>query len=626
MDRIDSAIPSTTHALSMVFGVPMISLLSRTSSKAITAWLLVLATTCGSTGTAQTTAEFSGRVVDVNDAPLSGVRIQTSAPVADSPHGRYQAIESIQTDAAGEFKFESNDLPNHPIIGFKKEGYLDRWITPKGAESVTVQLHQPFEITGTVRDYKGVPVTDASVTTVALAEDVFPVLTYPSDDQGNFRIDGLPSLPVRIVVSTDSNSPQLVTVNANNAHAPLKVRLLPGRRIEFFLKNEQGNPISDAAIVSSKWRGHGGIQLRGKTDEQGRCVFRSAPADEVEYRFTHPEHSETIASFSATKDVCEVVLEPASTPTEGIDSGTGDFAYQTLHLCEPDGTVIRPLITNKELLARYCRHGSPNISADGSTIAFDARELIEGYDWTYGHVIVANVDGSNARVVSDGMIPSLSPDGSHVALSRMPKYASKDGARGQSIWTMKCDGTQAKMIADSGAWGVHWTSDGQSLVFFGGRDENGNYVRRNQLRIYDLATRSIRAAWSQEESPFVSMGFHFNLSHRGRLAVINGRRPDGTTAAAVVDLDRGIDSLRYFAPRSNGVLPVVDRTMDFHVSNRFVLVTSGEGGPRHPELWPIHGNSQPLKFPGLPVDREVKDSIITLDGQHLIALINGKPN
>ncbi|WP_160168090.1 carboxypeptidase-like regulatory domain-containing protein [Rhodopirellula sallentina] len=606
----------------------------------------------------QSQSIVTGTVTNSSGDPIAGVSVNTTIPVPDSPRGHYRNVEPVQTDAHGRFDLKAIDFPTRLILGFTKLGFVDQWATSTSDEPLNVAMHRRRTISGTVKDYKGNVVSNARVNVVSLDDIRFPVLRYTTDESGVFQIDQLPAPPFRLVATAESSSPQTVDVDSQTPQNQYELRLLPGRRATFIVKDTKGNPVADASVGSVKWRGHAGFEIQDRTDSQGRCTFRSVPSDEVQYIVSHPDYRDTTIPFAAAKDACEVILTPLEVgqfsgavlpgvdhhPSlgrvkksgtaslseedrfEGIDPGTGSRGYQSMHLCTADGNVIRPFLQDRELALRYCRHGSPNISADGSTVAFDAREDAPGYDWQDGHVIVADSDGGNARVLSDGMIPSLSPDGSHIAFSRVSKHGSKDGARGQSIWTMKCDGTNLKMVADTGAWGVHWTADGRSLVFIGGVDSDGSYHRWDHLRLYDLETEKTQSVWSSTESPFSSVGFHFNTSHRGRLVVLTGRLREGGEAFGVLDLDRGLESLRLVQPSRSGAIPVMQRTMEFHVSNRFLIVTSGEGGTRHPELWSIDGQQVRQKFPGLPVDREVKDAIYTLDGQHLIAVINSVGN
>ena len=573
---------------------------------------------------AQSVRQISGTVIDAAGVPLEGVRVHMSVPVVDSPRGHYELSYDIRTDASGQFTFDGGRIPTKPIIEFEKVGYASRGLAWDVQRDSEVQLVKPFDLAGRVTGYNGKPIAGASVAIVPMSNQWFPILHCKTDDQGGFRIEKLSTLPVRVVASAENLSPQMLTIEtieSSDEQASCDLLLVPGRRIRFSVNDNDGKPIENVSIESMKWRGHGGLRLRCTTDEQGRSSLRSAPGDSVEYRFRHPDFTTKIASFAAGTKACEVVLDAREGTSESFDNGNGKSRWQTLHLCEMDGSVVRRLITNKEINDKYFRQGSPNISADGSTIAFDAREPIEGKGWQDARVIVANVDGSEARVLSDGVLPSLSPDGSHIAFTRTQKSTAKIGIDGNSIWTMKTDGTGLKMVADKGAWGVHWTSDGRSLVYIGGRDQNGSYNSWNHLQIHDISTGIARPAWSKAESPFSSIEYNFNTSHRGRMVVVYGKLRDGTDTLATIDLERGIESIRHVRLPDGRTPANTGRVMDFDVSNRFLLITSSEGGRKHPQLLTIDGHYPPQDFPGLPSDRTITDAITTLEGNHVIAVI-----
>lgn len=116
-----------------------------------------------------------------------------------------------------------------------------------------------------------------------------------------------------------------------------------------------------------------------------------------------------------------------------IDVDAPKHNRQILHVCELDGTPLRPLIQDIELRHRYDRQGTPDASADGSKIAYDAWQAELGFAWKESRIIVANADGSDAKEISDGAMPSFSPDGDRLAVSRTSKYAARAGAKGQSI-------------------------------------------------------------------------------------------------------------------------------------------------------------------------------------------------
>ena len=62
-------------------------------------------------------------------------------------------------------------------------------------------------------------------------------------------------------------------------------------------------------------------------------------------------------------------------------------------------------------LSDYWLLGAPDVSPDGRKIAFDAWQATVDKDGSDCHVFVANADGSDAKDLGPGAIPSWSPDG-----------------------------------------------------------------------------------------------------------------------------------------------------------------------------------------------------------------------
>jgi hypothetical protein len=54
---------------------------------------------------------------------------------------------------------------------------------------------------------------------------------------------------------------------------------------------------------------------------------------------------------------------------------------QILHFCKVDGTPLRPLVNDVALRRRLDRQGTPDVSADGKRVAYDAWPSDQGFAW-----------------------------------------------------------------------------------------------------------------------------------------------------------------------------------------------------------------------------------------------------
>ena len=300
-----------------------------------------------------------------------------------------------------------------------------------------------------------------------------------------------------------------------------------------------------------------------------------------------------------------------------IDVDPSKPGRMILHYCDADGTPIRPLLKNVELRRALDRQGTPDVSADGKKVAFDAWSTVDP-KWNNGQIVVCDIDGSNAHVISDGFMPSFSPDGKRMAISRMPKYTKADKVKGQSIWIVNTDGSMKRMIADQGAWAARWSSDGKSLVFHGGVDEKGRKVPITCLRLYDLETQKITNVFSPEDSPFKKQGFHFEWAKNKRTVAFSGiKKGEKKYVTATIDVDEGLDSLQLFEKP-----PIAHRLCyDFHPDGQSLLTTGYDNGRTVPFSLELTDEGVTRVLPNVPANIRVRDTCYTPDGNHIIAAL-----
>ena len=314
---------------------------------------------------------------------------------------------------------------------------------------------------------------------------------------------------------------------------------------------------------------------------------------------------------------------PAANPItpNAVDVDPMNPGRLILHFCAADGAPIRPLLKDVELRRALDRQGTPDVSSDGQKVAFDAWSTVDPR-WQSGQVLVCNIDGSNAHVVCDGFMPSFSPDGKQVAVSRLPKYTKADGAKGKSIWIVNTDGSKKSMVTDRGAWGARWSSDGKSLIFHGGVDEAGEKVSSNCLRQYDFETEQITNVFSPEKSPFKQLGFHFEWAKDKRSVAFSGiTKGTNQPVSATIDVDVGLDSLKLL--KSPNVLHSL--CYDFHPNGRTLLVTGNDNGRTVPVLLELTDKVATNILPDMPANVRVRDTCYTPDGNHIIAALGGLP-
>ena len=85
----------------------------------------------------------------------------------------------------------------------------------------------------------------------------------------------------------------------------------------------------------------------------------------------------------------------------------------------------------------------------------------------FGEIFVANADGSGMHKIADGGSPEWSPDGTLIVYHGDDPNPPSGTVPGPSIWTMKPDGTNTKMLTASGTNGTDatWSPDGNYIAF-----------------------------------------------------------------------------------------------------------------------------------------------------------------
>lgn len=290
-----------------------------------------------------------------------------------------------------------------------------------------------------------------------------------------------------------------------------------------------------------------------------------------------------------------------------------------LHVCSVDGTPIRPLVAETQLRHLLNRQGTPDVSADGKRVAFDAWSSNGTFNWQDSRIIIVDIDGQNANDISDGVMPSFSPDADRLVVSRPPKHAKSDGATGMSIWIMDVDGQNKRLVADHGAWGGRWSPDGRSIVFYGGQDEDGNKVASSCLRLYDVDSEKITTVFTDQESPFTKLSFHFDWNKSGgRWVVFGGPLKDGGSGTAIIDVDQGIDSLKMLESVDGGPSVLHGLSYDWHPNGKQILMTGVVKGRPLPVSIATSDEKPQQSFDAVPESVIARDPVYTPDGQHII--------
>jgi Tol biopolymer transport system component len=260
-----------------------------------------------------------------------------------------------------------------------------------------------------------------------------------------------------------------------------------------------------------------------------------------------------------------------------------------LQVMNSDGSNLQVVM---EVPEGFTQFGSPEWSADGKRIAFDA----SNGSTTTSHVMVVDADGNNLQDLGLGCMPGFSADGKRMVFSQP----------GQGVVMMDADGSNRQTIDQSG-WGVQWSPDGKHIA----------YGNAGNITIMNLDTKEKRPLLVGEQASRYSY-IYWNLawSRDSRSVCAKARlRQTGAYEVMVADIDSpaGFQVLHSTSGSINA-----DFTWD--PDNRHVLFAMHNPAFKGPQLYLVSRDNpgRPELFPGQPTDRKIYDCAWSPDGQFIV--------
>jgi len=206
--------------------------------------------------------------------------------------------------------------------------------------------------------------------------------------------------------------------------------------------------------------------------------------------------------------------EPAAPASEEADT--------RIYVCQPDGSDMKLLIEKTE----YRMQGSPTWSGDGKLVAFDAWRPGIDENFYASKVLVVNADGTGLKVLSDGMMPSFSPQSKRIAFSRQqPNYG---------VWVMSSEGPDKELVQiDEHGWGADWSPDGKQIAYalYEGNESN--------LAVYDIVEGERVLLFEEGKSPYANFFWNFSWSPDGKRIAFKAQRADNEKFELVIIDARG---------------------------------------------------------------------------------------
>lgn len=208
---------------------------------------------------------------------------------------------------------------------------------------------------------------------------------------------------------------------------------------------------------------------------------------------------------------------------QGDDTDAG-FSTR-LYIAHADGSNPKPLFDSTE----FTSQGSPCWSRDGKLVCFDGCR--KGEIGSQSSILVVNADGTNLRVLTDGAMPSFSPQARRMAFSRY--------SLGRGIWIMSTDGPDVELIhIEEAGWGTDWSPDGTRVAFTQYQQGGAN------ICVFNLVEGTRTFLFAAGESPYRQIYWNFAWSPDSRHIAFKGARKDGKPELAVVSADGASQGLK----------------------------------------------------------------------------------
>lgn len=257
---------------------------------------------------------------------------------------------------------------------------------------------------------------------------------------------------------------------------------------------------------------------------------------------------------------------------------------RTLHvLSVADGTVERvtdPLNGLKHL-------GSAEWSADGKQLVCD---MSMGGTGT-SHIMIMNADGTGAKDLGVGCMPSLSPDGMQLVFSR------------PGIMRMNTDGTAREQV-ESGGWGTQWSPDGKYIAWGAG----------NNITLLNVNTNARRQLLTAEQLTQIrSIYWNLGWSHNSRSIAFKASTPNGGAAVVVAD----VDSPEGFKFAYTGTLRV-NEDFTWHPDGRRVGFSVLDPSTNLMRLATVNRDKDDEPVSGVPADWQTFDCDWSPDGKQIV--------
>ena len=252
---------------------------------------------------------------------------------------------------------------------------------------------------------------------------------------------------------------------------------------------------------------------------------------------------------------------------------------------------------------------SPEISNDGEWVAVDGWQADQ--DLRDARVLVVNVESAEVRDLGPGAMPTFSPGGHRLVISR---YGN--GGEG-GVWVLNMDGADAVFVKPDG-WSGRWSPDGRQIAWT--TSHNGNAA----IEVMDIIEGIRHTVFEGDEATrYARVYWNFCWSPDSKAICFKGRLQNGGDEVAIVDV-RG--SRRGFKVRLSGATAAqFNPDIAWHPGGSRIAMPkkSQAGEPGQIYEFDPSRDDEPTRLEGQPANRHNGGMCWSPDGRTLVFLSRG---
>lgn len=268
---------------------------------------------------------IGGIVRDEDGKPIAGASIEVSMPAIETNVPALSfGLDRLKTGADGRWQVDiaPPDLSNVSVT-VRRDGYMQGGSMASRDLDSEIALKKGFGLAGRVLDEEGRPIAGA---VVIAGLSLYEVKTQrgSTNERGEFSLENCAAGKIPVIAQAQGRAPELKVVAIEEKAEPLEFRLAPAAVLKGKVVDRQGAPIAGAGIYADSWRGQQLLRYQGRTDDEGRFLWESAPRDAVTYSAAKDGYMRREVILAADGEEHAITLDPVLTLSGKVtDAATG---------------------------------------------------------------------------------------------------------------------------------------------------------------------------------------------------------------------------------------------------------------------------------------------------------------